>query len=161
MIEIQSMSSHVQFGGRTKCVWGSHLARGPHFETPVLNYHKVTLKNTAILEHQLMRYLRWRRHSEARATDIAKRLLWALFKERCQKVYSVLAILHPHHDSPLILVELRRGRAAGSTAPGLEGLKREAPGRRKCFGVLNRENTHVNEARRRAGACSAQYWGGN
>lgn len=45
----------------------------------------------------------------------------------------------------------------GSTAPGLEGLKREAPGRRKCFGVLNWENTHVNEARRSAGAYSVQY----
>ena len=77
--------------------------------------------------------------------------------QRCKKVYSVLAFLHPHHDSPLILVELRQGCVTGSTAPELEGLKREAPGRRKCFGVLNWENTHVNEARRRAGACSAQY----
>lgn len=49
----------------------------------------------------------------------------------------------------------------GSTSGRLEGLKREAPGRRKSFGVLNQENTHVNEASLEKGQgvfCSALRW---
>lgn len=72
----------------------------------------------------------------------------------------------PGHSTSSTWLTINSGRAQTGTCDwinisGLEGLKREAPGRRKCFGVLNRENAHVNEAKRRAGAYSAQYWGGN
>lgn len=70
-------------------------------------------------------------------------------------------VVQPHRESPLILHELRRACMTGSTSGRLEGLKREAPGWRKSFGVLNQENTHVNEAsleKDRGVLCSALRW---
>lgn len=73
----------------------------------------------------------------------------------------MVEVLQPHRDSPLILHELIRACVTRSTSGRLEGLKREAPGWRKSFGVLNRENTHVNEASLEKGRgvlCSALRW---
>lgn len=70
-------------------------------------------------------------------------------------------VAQPHRDSPLILHELRGACVTGSTSGRLEGLKREAPGWRKSFGVLKWENTHVNEASPEKGRgvlCSALRW---
>lgn len=67
---------------------------------------------------------------------------FTLWFEKCMKVYSALASLLPLHDSPLILVQLLWEAVTGEAATP----RREAPGRRNCFGVVNWENTHVNEA---------------
>lgn len=80
---------------------------------------------------------------------------------KCNNIHLVVDVLQPHRDSPLILHELRRASVTGSTSGRPEGLKREAPGWRKSFGVLNRENTHVNEASLEKGRgvlCSALRW---
>lgn len=112
--------------------------------------------HTRLLHHRLNSRLPW-----GAGTKVS--VLHCLPFWKKQDIYSsVSAILHPYHDSPLILVELRQGRATGSTSRGLEGPwrgKHLAEGSALVF--LNPENTHVNEARRRAGAYSAQYWGGN
>lgn len=112
--------------------------------------------HTRLLHHQLNSRLLW-----GASTKVSVLHCLPFWKKK--NIYSsVAAILHPYHDSPLILVELRQGRATGSTSRGLEGPwrgKHLAEGSALVF--LNPENTHVNEARRRAGAYSAQYWGGN
>lgn len=80
---------------------------------------------------------------------------------KCKNIHLVMEVLQPHRDSPLILHELRRACVTRLTSGRLEGLKREAPGWRKSFGVLNRENTHVNEASLEKGRgvlCSALRW---
>lgn len=62
---------------------------------------------------------------------------------------------------PWLTINSAWAQTGRSTSGWLEGLKREAPGWRKSFGVLSRENTHVNEDSLEKGwgvLCSALRW---
>lgn len=169
-------STHARFMQNTTVFkssqsWRRERGHSPRSEIKTLFQEKVwdirlqsTPMETPILFYYLMYYLGFHletgiHQSKCQAYKMSVSVPSAILKVQ-ERLFC------PGHSTSSTWLTINSGRAQTGTCDwinisGLEGLKREAPGRRKCFGVLNRENAHVNEAKRRAGAYSAQYWGGN